>query len=155
MAGRRGRRSHDDYVESIIALIRADIWTLKDQKAFADAIGVKALAGEFAGEAWPLGIALHLLIAGAVADVSGVACAAHTPASTRVSEFLRLWYDQHCTVSSIAAGMCLSRSHVAKTIQRPALLLVTQRFLALAQQVDPPAESQGLQQALATLRRRQ
>ena len=98
MIHRRGRRSHDDYVESIIALIRADIWTLKDQKTFADAVGVKALATQFAGEAWTLGIALHLLIAGAVADVCGVACAANTRASTRVSEFLRLWYYEHRTV---------------------------------------------------------
>ena len=150
-----GRRSHDDYVEAVIALIRADIWTLKDQKTFADAGGVNALAAHFAGEAWPLGIALHLLIAGAVADVSGVAHAAQTRVSARIAESLRLWYFDQCTVTSIAASMRLSRSHVAKTIQRPALLLVAQRFLALAQHVDPQTESQGLQQALATFRHRQ
>ena len=155
MAGRRGRRSHDDCLESIIALIRADIWTLKDHKAFADSVGVKALITQFGGAAWPLGIALHLLIAGAVADVSGVAHAAHTRASVRIAEFLRLWYYDQRTVTSIAAGMHLSRSHVAKTIQRPALLLVAQRFLSLAQQVDPQTESQGLQHALTAFRQRQ
>jgi hypothetical protein len=155
MAGRRGRRSQDDYLESIIALIRADVWTLKDQKAFADSVGVKALIAQFAREAWPLGIALRLLIDGAVTDVHGVVRAAHTRASVRIAEFLRLWYDNQCTVTSIAAGMHLSRSHVAKTIQRPALLLVAQRFLALAQQVDPQTESQGLQQAVTAFRRRQ
>jgi hypothetical protein len=154
-ATRRGRRSHDDYLEAIIALVRADVWTLKEQETFADALGVKALAAQFASEAWPLGIALHLLIAGAVADVGSVASAAQTRASTRVSEFLRLWYYDHCTVASIATDLQLSRSHVAETVQRPALLLVAQRFLSLAHQVDPHTESRGLQQALATFQRRQ
>jgi hypothetical protein len=154
-ATRRGRRSHDDYLEAIIALIRADVWTLKEQTALGDALGVKALAVQFAAEAWPLGIALHLLIAGAVADVSRVAHAAQTRASLRIAEFLHLWYDEHRTVSSIATHMQLSRSHVAKTVQRPALLLVAQRFLCLAQNVDPHSESHGLQQALASFRSRQ
>ena len=145
MAGRRGRRSHDDYVESIITLIRADIWTLKDQKAFADHMEVKALAAQFAGEAWPLGIALHLLIAGAVADVYSVAAAAQTRAATRISTFLRLWYYEQRAVSSAASQMHLSRSYVAKTIQRPALHLVAQRFLALAQHTDPASQSEGVQ----------
>jgi hypothetical protein len=155
MPYRTGRRSHDDYLEAIIALLRADLWTLKDQKTFADALGVKALSAQFAGEAWPLGIALHLLIAGAVTDVVSVAGAAHTRASRRIAEFLQLWYREERHVSEIAAGMQLSRSHVAKTIQRPALLLVAQRVLALAQHVDPTTESRGLQQALATFRARQ
>src|SRR5260221_13510521 len=80
MAQRRGRRSHDDYVEAVVPLIRADVWKLKDQKAFAEYPGVKALALLLACEAWPRGIALHLLIAGAVPDVYGVAAAAPTPA---------------------------------------------------------------------------
>jgi hypothetical protein len=153
LAQRRGRRSHDDYMELAIALIRADIWTLKDQKTFADAIGVKALVAQFAGEAWPLGIALHLLIAGAVADVYSVAAAAQTRAATRISEFLRLWYYEHRTVSSAAIQMHLSRSHIAKTIQRPALLLVAQRFLALTQTTDPASQSEGLQRVVHTFTR--
>ena len=147
MPGRRGRRSHDDYVESVVALVRADIWTLKDQKTFVDATGVKALAAQFSGDAWPLGIALHLLIAGAVADVYGAACASSTRASGRFAEFLRLWYYEHRTVSSVAAQLQLSRSHVAKTIQHPALRLVAQRFLVLAQHTDPTSQSEGLQRA--------
>jgi hypothetical protein len=147
MPGRRGRRSHDDYVESVVGLVRADIWTLKDQRAFADAAGVKALAAQFAGEAWPLGVALHLLIAGAVADVYGAACASPTRASGRFAEFLRLWYDEHRTVTFVAAQLHLSRSHVAKAVQRPALRLVAQRFLALAQHTDPTSQSEGVRSA--------
>jgi hypothetical protein len=78
MAQRRGRRSHDDYVEAVVPLIREDVWKLKDQKAFAEYPGVKALALLLACEAWPLGIALHLLMAGAVADVYAVACGSQT-----------------------------------------------------------------------------
>lgn len=40
MPRRRGRRSRDEQVEAVIPLIRADIWTLKEQKILADAIGV-------------------------------------------------------------------------------------------------------------------
>jgi hypothetical protein len=147
MPGRRGRRSHDDYVESVVALVRADIWTLKDQKTFADAAGVKALAAQFAGDAWPIGIAIHLLIAGAVADVYGAACACRTRASDRFAQFLRLWYYEHHTVSFVATQLHLSRSHVAKVVQRPALRLVAQRFLVLAQHTDPTSQSEGLQRA--------
>ncbi len=155
MAQRRGRRSHDDYVEAVVPLIRADVWKLKDQKAFAEYPGVKALALLLACEAWPLGIALHLLMAGAVADVYAVACGSQTRQAQRTAEFLHRWYDEQQTVSAIAAGMHLSRSHVAKSIQHPALLLVAQRFLALAQSVDPELHSGGLQHAVSTYRRRQ
>src|SRR5260370_38141911 len=68
MAQRRGRRSHDDYVEAVVPLIRADVWKLKDQKAFAEYPGAKALALLLACEACTLGNALHLLMAGALAD---------------------------------------------------------------------------------------
>jgi hypothetical protein len=152
MSGRRGRRSHDDYVESVVALVRADIWTLKDQKAFAEAAGVRTLAAQFAGNAWPVGIALHLLIAGAVADVYGAACASPTRASDRFVQFLRLWYYEHHTVSFVATQLHLSRSHVAKAVQRPALRLVAQRFLVLAQHTDPASQSEGLQHAARTFR---
>jgi hypothetical protein len=152
MPGRRGRRSQDDYVEAIVALVRADIWTLKVQKAFADVAGVRALAAQFVGEAWPLGVALHLLIAGAVADVYGAACASPTRTSGRFAAFLRLWYDEHRTVTYVAAQLHLSRSHVAKAVQRPALRLVAQRFLALAQQADPTSQSEGVRRAAQAFR---
>lgn len=145
MLGRRGRRSHDEQVEAVITLIRADIWTLKDHKAFADAIGVKALTAQFAGELWPLGIALHLLITGAIADVAAMAAASRTRTATRTAVFLRLWYNEHRTVTATARQLGLSRSHVAKTIQRPALVMVAQRVLALAQHADPASQSAGVE----------
>src|SRR5258708_17484665 len=153
MAGRRGRRSRDDYLEAVVPLVRADMWRLKDELTFIDHPGVKVLASQFKSEAWPLGLALYALIAGAVADVYAGACAGHSRHAQRTAEFLHLWYDEQQTVSSIAAGMHLSRSHVAKAIQRPAVLLVAQRFLALAQQTAPAAQSDGLRHALSTRRR--
>jgi hypothetical protein len=155
MAGRRGRRSRDDYIEAVVPLVRADMWRLKDELTFTDQPGVKALASQFKSEAWPLGLALYALIAGAVVDVYAGACAGHSRHAQRTAEFLHLWYDEQQTVSSIAAGMHLSRSHVAKAIQRPAVLLVAQRFLALAQQTDPAAQSDGLRQVLSTRRRQE
>lgn len=155
MAHRRGRRSHDEYVEAVIALLRADIWTLKDQKAFAEYPGVKALVAQFTGEAWPLGIALHVLIASAVADVYRVASSTPTRASARVAEFLRRWYYEQQTVSATATVLHLSRSHVAKTIQRPAQVFVAQRFLELARLVQPESQSEELRQVLSTFGQRQ
>ena len=34
----RGRRSHNEQVEAVVPLIRADIWTLKDQHTFDDTL---------------------------------------------------------------------------------------------------------------------
>ncbi len=154
MPGRRGRRSHDEQVEAVIPLIRADIWTLKDHKTFAEAIGVKALTAQVAGELWPLGIALQLLIAGAVADVAAMAAASRTRTATRMAVFLRLWFDEHRTVAATARQLGLSRSHVAKTIQRPALVMVAQRVLALMQHTDPASQSAGVQRAVQCCARR-
>src|SRR5260370_24082187 len=155
MAGRRGRWSRDGDIEAVVPLVRADMWRLKDEMTFIDHPGVKVLSWQLKGEAWPLGLALYALIAGAVADVYAGACAGHSRHAQRTAEFLHLWYDEQQTVSSIAAGMPLSRSHVAKAIQRPAVLLVAQRFLALAQQTDPAAQSDGLRQVLSTRRRQE
>lgn len=117
MPGHRGRRSLDEQLESVIPLIRAEIWILKDQRAFADAIGVKALATLLIGELWPLGASLHLLIAGAVLDVAEMAAISHTRAATRMAAFLRLWHGEHLAVTATARQLGVSRSHVAKTIQ--------------------------------------
>lgn len=150
MAHRRGRRSWDDYVESVVPLIRADVWKLKDERIFAEYPGIRTLVSQFEGEAWSMGLALHVLIAAAVADVYAVATTTRTRHAQRTAEFLRLWYYRQQTVSAIAADMHLSRSHVAKAIQRPSLLLVAQRFLALAQYVDPNVQSEGLRCMLST-----
>jgi hypothetical protein len=154
MTGRRGRRSREDYVEVVIPLVRADIWRLKDERTFAEHAGVKALVPRFKGEAWPVAWALQALLAGAVADVHSAACATRTRQAQRTAEFLQLWYYEQRTVASIAAGMHLTRSHVAKAIQRPALVLIAQRLLALAEQTDPVAQSEGLRSVLSTVRRR-
>jgi hypothetical protein len=90
------------------------------------------LAAQFTDEAWPLALALHSLIAGAVTDVHVVACAAHSRRAQRTADFLRLWYGEQQTVSSIAASKHLSRSHVAKAIHRLALLMIAEHFLECA-----------------------
>ncbi len=152
MAHRRGRRSQDEYLELVVSLIRADLWQLKDEKTFAEYAGIKAVAAHFVGEAWPLALAFQVLIAAAVSDVRAACNAAPTRQARRFEEFLRLWYDERHSVTAVAATVHLSRAHVAKAIQRPALLLVAQRFLVLAQQVEPEAHSEGLRHALRDAR---
>jgi hypothetical protein len=150
MISRSGRRSREDTVEALLPLLRADLWRLKDARLLVEHPGVKALAPRFQGDVWPLAWALHVLIAGAVADVSTAACATHTRQAHRTVIFLQRWFDEQRTVASIASELQLTRAHVAKAIQRPTLVLIAQRMLALAELADPVASSAGLRHVLST-----
>jgi hypothetical protein len=152
MTNRRGRRSREDMVEALLPLLRADLWRLKDKPLLAEQPGIKALAPRFEGEVWPLAWALHVLIAGAVADVYAAACASRTRQAQRTALFLQRWYDEQRTVASIASELQLTRAHVAKIVQRPALVMIAQRVLALAELADPVASSAGLQHVLSASR---
>jgi hypothetical protein len=153
MTNRRGRRSRQDAVEELLPLLRADLWRLKDERLLAEQPGIKALALRFQGDVWPLAWVLHVLIAGAVADVYAAACASRTRQEQRTALFLQRWFDEQRTVASIATELQLTRAHVAKTIQRPALVLIAQRVLALAELADPMAASAAVQHVLSTGRR--
>jgi hypothetical protein len=153
MTNRRGRRSRQDAVEALLPLLRADVWRLKDERLLAEHPGSKALALRFQGDVWPLAWALHVLIAGAVADVYAADCASRTRQAQRTALFLQRWYDEQRTVASIASELQLTRAHVAKAIQRPTLVVIAQRVLALAALDDPVAHSDGLRYVLSTGRR--
>ncbi len=135
-----------------MSLLRADLWKLNEEKTLTEQAGVKTLATRFVGEAWPSGHALHALIAGAVADVCAALQAGQTGQAQRLHEFLRLWYSERKSVTAVAACLHLSRTHVVKGIQRPASLLVAQRFLELAQRVEPEAHSEGVRHVMAEQR---
>jgi hypothetical protein len=153
MTSWRGRRSREETVEALLPLLRAGLWRLKDERMLAEQPGIKALALRFQGDVWPLAWALHVLIAGAVADVYAAAFASRSRQAQRTALFLQCWYDEQRTVASIASELQLTRAHVAKTIQRPTVQLIAQRVLALAELADPVAASAGLQHALSTSRR--
>jgi hypothetical protein len=132
--------------------LRSDLWRLKDEQLLAERPGIKALAARFQGDVWPLAWALHVLIAGAVADVYAAACASRTRQAQRTALFLQRWYQEQRTVASVATELQLTRAHVAKAIQRPTLMLVAQRVLALAELADPVASSAGVAHVLSTRR---
>jgi hypothetical protein len=152
MTSRRGRRSREDVVEALLPLLRADLWRLKDERLLAEHPDIRALALRFQGDVWPLAWALHVLIAGAVADVYAAACTSRSRQAQRTALFLQRWYDEQQTVASIASELQLTRAHVAKAIQRPALVLIAQRVLALAELADPVASSAGVQHVLSPSR---
>jgi hypothetical protein len=137
---RRGRPSRDDYVRQVVPLIRADVWKLDECSAFAAYPAVRALAKQYRREILPMGKAMKCLIDRAVGDVIALGAVLSGTQSDRVATFLRLWYREERTVAAIARQLDLERTHVAKTVQRPALELVARRFLDLAEQTDPTAE---------------
>ena len=137
MAQRRGRPSRDDYVKVVASLVRADVWTLNDCPTFATYPGVRSLVARHQREILPMGVALKLLIDRAVADVLALTRVVNTNEIGRIATFLQLWYAEGKPVTEVARALRLERTHVAKTVQRPALELVARRFLALAEQVDP------------------
>jgi hypothetical protein len=137
MAQRRGRPSRDDYVRLVASMVRADLWKLNDCLTFATYPGVRSLVARHQREILPMGVALKLLIERAVTDVLALSQIVTTHEVSRIATFLQMWYVEGKPVTAVAKALQLERTHVAKTVQRPALELVARRFLALAEQVDP------------------
>jgi hypothetical protein len=138
---RRGRPRRDEYVRLVASLVRADVRKLDECAAFATYPGVRALVRCHQHRVLPMGVALKLLMDRSVADVPGLAGVVKAHAFTRMATFLQLWYVEEKSVTEVSRLLELERTHVAKTVQRPALELVAQRFLYLAEQVDPLSES--------------
>src|SRR5262249_22302078 len=101
----------------------------------------------------PLGISLKALFDPAVADVLALTSAVNAHSYKRMAVFLNLWYLEERPVTEVARHLQLERTHVVKTVQRPALDLVARRFLALAGQVDPLDEVASIPANFATLDR--
>src|SRR5262245_44165402 len=90
---------------------------------------------------FPLGVSLRMLLDRAVADVLTLAGTMSTSQQYhRMAIFLQLWYTEERTLTQVAKTLDLERTHVAKTIQPPALQLVASRFLVLAELSDPLGE---------------
>jgi hypothetical protein len=83
-----------------------------------------------------------MLLDRAVADVLTLSGAMSSSQQYhRMAIFLQLWYAEEKTVTRVAKTLGLERTHVAKTVQRPALQLVANRFLVLAELSDPLGEN--------------
>ncbi len=151
---RRGRPTKEDCVSRIVPLIRADVMTLDECGFIASYPGVRALLRTNQRQIFPLGVSLRMLFDRAVADV--LALASTMSASQhyhRMAIFLQLWYAEERTVTQVAKALGLERTHVAKTIQRPALQLVASRFLVLAELSDPLTDTDHIPVDLQAFRR--
>src|SRR5262249_37752105 len=131
---RRGRPSKDDTVRLVISLVRADLSRLEGCTTLADYPGVRTLVRRHQHRVLPLGISLKALFDPAVADVLALTSAVNAHSYKRMAVFLNLWYLEERPVTEVARHLQLERTHVVKTVQRPALDLVARRFLALAGQ---------------------
>ncbi len=138
--GRRGRPSKDETVRLVASLIRADVRKLEDCTTFAGYPGVRALVRCHKQKVLPLGVSLKVLLDRAVADVLALTSAVNVCTYRRMAIFLQIWYTEERPVTEVARTLQLERTHVVKTVQRPALELVARRFLYLAEQADPLAE---------------
>jgi hypothetical protein len=79
-----------------------------------------------------------MLLDHAVADVLTLASTMSSSQQyQRLTIFLQLWYAEEKTVTHVAKTLGFERTHVAKTVQRPALQLIANRFLVLAELSDP------------------
>jgi hypothetical protein len=95
-----------------------------------------------------------MLLDRAVADVLTLASImSNTQQYHRMAMFLQLWYAEERTVTQVAKTLGLERTHVAKTIQRPALQLVANRFLVLAELSDPLGDIDQIPVDLQAFRR--
>jgi hypothetical protein len=139
---RRGRPSRDDTVRLVASLIRADVRKLDDCTTFAGYPGVRTLVRSHRHKVLPMGVSLKVLLDRAVADVLGLTNAVNACSYRRMAVFLQIWYVEERPVTEVARVLQLERTHVVKTVQRPALELVAHRFLYLAEQADPLADNE-------------
>jgi hypothetical protein len=125
-----------------VPLIRADVMTLDECSFIACYPGVRALLRLNQRHIFPLGVSLRMLLDRAVADVLTLASTmSNSQHYHRMATFLTLWYAKETTVTHVAKTLGLERTHVAKTVQRPALQLVASRFLVLAELSNPLADN--------------
>jgi hypothetical protein len=151
---RRGRPTKGDCVSRIVPLIRADVMTLDECSFIASYPGVHALLRLNQRQIFPLGVSLRLLLDRAVADALTLATTmSNAQQYHRMATFLQLWYAEERTVTQVAKTLGLERTHVAKTIQRPALQLVASRFLMLAELSDPLGGNDQIPVDLQSIRR--
>jgi hypothetical protein len=104
---------------------------------------VRALVKQYRSEILPMGKALRYLLDRAAGDVIALGEVMNGTQTGRVATFLQLWYREQRTVADIARQMNLERTHVAKTVQRPARELVARRFLDLAERAESLAEDRA------------
>ncbi len=135
--GHRGRPSRDTYEHKVASMVRKDAWALDTCSTFANYPGVRKLVAQHKRSLLPMGVALTLLIQRAVHDVIETTKIVPDSNLSRVGTFLRMWYCERQTVVAVARVLGLERTYVAKAVQKRALTLVAQRFLTLAEQVDP------------------
>jgi hypothetical protein len=82
---------------------------------------VQRLAKQQASEMVPSGTAIRTLLDRAVGDVERLARASGDRPLEWVAIFLQLWYRERQTVVRAAEALGLSRTHVAREVQRQAL----------------------------------
>lgn len=145
----KGRPRQQDRLDQAVRLFLLDRLSLDESDAFAEARGVQALLVHLRRELLPLGTALDLLVAGAVADVRADFDSDRRDQSQQLMRFLHGYFIEHKTVTEIAQrDLQRSRCHVSRTVAKRALSLVAQRFLALVQAENPLDESAGVADAL-------
>jgi hypothetical protein len=128
--------------------------TLDECNFIASYPGVRALLRLNQRQIFPLGVSLRMLFDRAVADALTLASTmSNAQQYHRMAMFLQLWYAEERTVTQVAKTLDLERTHVAKTIQRPALQLVASRFLMLAELSDPLGDNDQIPVDLQSFRR--
>jgi DNA-binding transcriptional regulator LsrR (DeoR family) len=137
--GRPGRPSLDDYSKRVTEVLRRTPFELEECAVLAQLPGVQRLAKLRVEGMVPIGTAIHTLIERAVSDVEELAVASGDRTSKRVATFLQLWFRERQTVVQVAGALGLSRTHVAREVQRRAVALVARRFLELAWRPEVPA----------------
>ncbi len=134
--GRPGRLSQEDYAERVCHMLRCTSIELEDCAVLAQLPGVQRLAKQQASEILPNGSAIRALFDRAVGDVERYARASDDRSLERIAIFLQLWYRERQTVVRVAGTLGLSRTHVAREVQKRAVALVARRFLELAWRPD-------------------
>jgi hypothetical protein len=117
-------------------MLRCTSLELEDCVALAQLPGVQRLAKQQASEMLPFGSAIRALFDRAVGDVERFARASGDRSLERIAIFLQLWYRERQTVVRVAETLGLSRTHVAREVQKRAVALVARRFLELAWRPD-------------------
>lgn len=139
---RRGRISRAVYVRTVGQMLTRDWYTLESCEVLTQLDIVAQLVAKYPDRYPSVGWAVRGMLDKAISSIIALCQARPDQASQRLAAFLEA-RRQGKSVTAIAREWDLSREYVSRTVGRQAILLVTEKVLAISRLtvIEPKSET--------------
>ncbi len=125
----------DTYANLVGKALAADRFTLDEFPLLSELPAVERFAAAYPHALLPRGKALQVLLSRAIGEVATTYAEDSDATMRRLAAYVRRRYQERQSVTAIARQWQMERSALSHQLSRRALLVVTHRFLQLAQGV--------------------